>query len=190
MRHLRKGVVAWPLILYPKNEAEKRINGHLTDLNDRLAHSLNECDANFAKRERWQNTKAAHDEEGAEFLRRAVKATMSGPTFLSLVAQTDFYCGGAHPYGFTDAAVFDLATGESVDPLKWFEPSANASWWDKEEKETTLERSVSVLGLIAVYKEMTGHGCYETFEENQAFLIWPDAASGKVMIQADHLPGC
>ena len=110
IRRIRKGVDAWPLILNPKNDAERKINGHLTDLNTSLSHSLKECDANYAQV--MGNHPSPDDNgEGAESWTQDIKATMLGPTFLSLVATAGFYCGGAHPYGFTSAAVFDLRTG-------------------------------------------------------------------------------
>lgn len=185
---IRKGVDAWPLILNPKNDAERRINGHLTDLNTRLSHSLKECDANYAQVMGDQHPSPDDNGEGAESWTQDIKATMLGPVFLSLVATTGFYCGGAHPYGFTSAAVFDLRTGEPNDSHKWFLPSFRVSFVG--EDETPLEKSVRVAGLLQAYREATHHECDETYSEDQSFLIWPDAKSGKVMIQADRLPGC
>ncbi len=189
IRQIRKGVDAWPLILNPKNDAERRINGHLTNLNTHLSHSLKECDANYAQVMGNQHPPLDDNGEGAESWTQDIKATMSGPTFLSLVATAGFYCGGAHPYGFTSAAVFDLRTGEPADPLAWFLPSLKVSLVDEDEKDS-LEKSVLVAGLLQAYREATHHECDDTYPDDQQFLIWPDAKSGKVMIRADRLPGC
>lgn len=188
-RQVRKGVEAWPLITDPKNGAEKRINSHLKDLNLRLLQSLKDCDSTYSQTFSGRSQPRA-EEEGAEFWSQSVKLTMSGPGFLSLVATTDAYCGGAHPYGFTSAAVFDLKTGEPVDLREWFPPSLQASTSEEDDRDPVLEKSISVLGLLTAYKEATKHECDDTYSDAQTFLIWPDAASGEVMIQADRLPGC
>jgi hypothetical protein len=189
-RQIRKGVDAWPLILNPKNDAERRINKYLSDLNAHLSRSLKDCDANYAQLRGKQDRSPDSSDEGAEFLTQDTKVTMLGPAFLSLVATTGFYCGGAHPYGFTSAAIFDLRTGEPADLLMWFLPSLKVSLVEEGAEDSALEKSVLVLGLLQAYREATHHECDQTYSDDQSFLIWPDANSGKVMIQADRLPGC
>lgn len=189
IRQFRKGVDAWPLILNPRNDAERRINAHLTDLNTRLAKSLNDCDAAYAGSP-MATEHLSPDEEGAKSWTQDVKVTMLGPALLSFVATTGFYCGGPHPYGFTDAAVFDLKTGDPADPISWFLPSLKISVVEENEGDISLEKSVRVAGLPQAYREATHHECDGLFSDGQTFLIWPDAKSGEVMIQADRLPGC
>ena len=186
---IRKGVDAWPQILHPKNDAERRINGYLTDLNTRLARSLADCDASYAgvfgnRREPPENG------EAAESWRQDIKITMLGPAFLSFVANMDFYCGGAHPYGFTSVGIVDLGTGQPADPTAWFLPVVKASVIEENEDDSALEKSISVVGLVGAYREATHHECDDIYSDDQSFLIWPDADSGKVVIQADRLPGC
>jgi hypothetical protein len=180
---IRKGVDAWPMILDPKNDAEQRINGHLSELNYKLTHSLKDCGTNY------------DDGEGGSFLVRHTKVTMLGPVFLSLVAKMDLKCSGGHPYSFTDVVVFNLRTGEPVDPRSWFLPSLQASLSEGSEEYPTqenppLEKSVLVTGLLKAYQEATDHSCDEAYRPNQSFLVWPDANSGRVMVQASHLGGC
>jgi len=189
-RQIRKGVDQWPLIVRPKNDAERRINEYLNDLNGRLSRSLKDCDANYAELIGKRDRSLDKSGEGAEFFSQDTKVTMLGPAFLSLVATTDFYCGGAHPYGFTSAAIFDLRSGEPAEVLRWFLPSLKVSLVEEGTEEPALEKSVSVVGLLEVYREATHHECDETFSDDQSFVIWPDANLGKVMIQADRLPGC
>lgn len=189
IQQIRKGVDEWPLILNPKNDAERRINVHLTELNARLAKSLKDCDAAYAGSP-MATEHLSRDEEGAKSWTQDVRVTMLGPRFLSFVATTSFYCGGAHPYGFTDAAVFDLKTGNSADPISWFLPSRKVSPFEDDNANSALEKSVSVVGLLQAYREATHHECDQTYSDDQSFLIWPDANLGKVMIQADRLPGC
>jgi hypothetical protein len=190
VRQIRKGVDAWPLIPNPKNDAERRIDKYLSDLNAHLAQALKNCDANYAQLMGKQDRTADSNDEGAEFWRQDTKVTMSGPAFLSLVATTDFYCGGAHPYEFTSVAVFDLRTGEPADLLAWFLPSLKESFVEEDKEDSALEKSVSIVRLLQAYREATHHECDDTYSNDQSFLIWPDANLGKVMIQADRLPGC
>ncbi len=190
IRQVRKGVDAWPLILNPRNDAERRINKYLSGLNAQLSHSLKECHANYTQRMSKQRRSANDYDEGAEFWTQGTKVTMTGPAFLSLVATTKFYCGGAHPYGFTSVAVFDLGTGEPADPLRWFLPSLKVSLGEESEEDAALEKSVTSAGLLDAYREATHHQCDQTYPNDQPLLVWPDAKSGKVMIEADRLPGC
>lgn len=189
IRQIRKGVDAWPLILDPKGDRERKINGYLTDLNTRLARSLADCDASYAGIF-GKDHNLPEGDEGAETWTQKVKLTMSGPELLSLVAATDTYCGGAHPYGFTSVAVFDLTTGEPADPTTWFLPNIKVSFAEEDDESSALEKSASVAGLVGTYGEATHHECDDIFSDGQPFLIWPDANSGKVAVQADRLPGC
>jgi len=190
IRHLRKGVDTWPLILNPRNDAERRVNNYLSGLNTQLSQSLKDCHANYTEQMGNQHPLADNSGEGAEFWMQHIKVTMLGPVFLSVLATTDFYCGGAHPYGFADAAVFDLRTGEPANPLTWLVPSLKASLVEDDKPDPALEKSVSAAGLLEAYREATRHECDRTYSDDQSFLIWPDANSGKVIIQADRLPGC
>jgi hypothetical protein len=185
---IRKGVDAWPLIANPDNDAKRRINATLSGLNQEIESQLRQCDADWMLWAKQVGQKPEKSDAGD--WQRQIHATMLGPRYLSLLSTNFVFCGGAHPDTYTDAAAFDLRTGNEVDPLDWFSPSAHPTYWDPDEKPAGLERSISVPGMVAIYEEFTAHDCDDTFEENQAFLLWPDAASGKVMIQADHLPGC
>ncbi len=190
IRHIHKGVDAWPLILNPKNDAERRINGNITDLNAHLFRALKDCHANYIQTMGKKRRLSDEYKEGREFWTQDIKITMSGPAFLSLVATTDFYCGGAHPYGFTDAVVFDLGTGDPADPHGWFLPFVKVSLVEGDKANLPLEKSVLVDGLLPAYREATHHECDSAYSDEQSFLIWPDAKSGRVIVQADHLPGC
>lgn len=190
IRQIRKGVDEWPLILNPTNDAERRINKYLSDLNAKLSHSLKDCDANYADLMGQQDRPPDSSGEGAESWTQETKVTMLGPAFLSLIATTDFYCGGAHPYGYSSAAVFDLRNGEPADVHAWFLPSLKVSLVEEDEADSALEKSISAAGLLRAYEEATHHECDQTYSDDQSFQIWPDANSGKVMIQADRLPGC
>lgn len=189
VRQIRRGVDSWPTIMNPKNDAERRINGYLTDLNTKLAHSLHDCHATY-EGAFGKNYKVPEGDEGAESWTQDIKVTMEGPTFLSILANTGFYCGGAHPYGFTSVVAFTLDTGEPVDALKWFKPGSNVSYADVDEPGPPVEKSISAPDLVPTYKELTKHECDDLYQDSQPFLIWPDVAKGRVMIEADALPGC
>jgi hypothetical protein len=189
-QQIRKGVDAWPLIANPKDDAERKINGSIAELNADLARRLKACDANYSESMESQFGKERETGELAKVWTHRVTTTMAGPAYLSFLSTTDFFCGGAHPYGYTEIAIFDLTTGEPANPLAWFEPSAKISYGEETESDRFLERSVSTSDLLPVYRELTRHECDDTYPVDQPFLVWPDAKFGTVMIQADHLPGC
>ena len=43
VRQMRESVDLWPLILHPKNAAERRINAMLTHLNENLKNKVSDC---------------------------------------------------------------------------------------------------------------------------------------------------
>jgi hypothetical protein len=48
LKHLRKGVGAWPLIGHASTPAEQNVNATLNRLNERIAKTLTDCDGSFA----------------------------------------------------------------------------------------------------------------------------------------------
>jgi len=190
IRQLRKDVDAWPLILNASNPSLQRVNAALTSMNRKMLSTLRECDTNYIAWAKIVNKLTGKASPAHDWVRK-VRVTMHGPAYLSLVATNSFFCGGVHPYMFTEVAVFDLKTGEPADPLKWFESSSNASYAaDVEQPDPPLEKSISARGLLPKYRELTNHECDNVYTESQPFLIWPDASSGHVILVADVLAGC
>ena len=90
---------AFPRIAAPQTPATAKINAALTRLDRRWAGFVRECRA------------GGKDNEAT----RRIEATMAGPRVLSLVANDEESCGGAHPDNSTLALVYDLSTGRPVD---------------------------------------------------------------------------
>ena len=52
-----------------------------------------------------------------------------------------------------------------------------------------LESSITLPALVPIYLDLTRHDCEDILKASQPFLIWPDAHSGRIMVQPDLLPG-
>ncbi len=90
---------AFPRIATPGGPAAAKINAALDRLDRRWAGFVRECRA------------GGKDNEAG----RSVRVTLAGPRFLSLVANDEESCGGAHPDISTLALVYDLGAGRPVD---------------------------------------------------------------------------
>lgn len=53
-----------------------------------------------------------------------VEPTLVSSRWLAASEQEDYFCGGAHPDGFSAPRTFDLVRGAEIDPLDWFGPKA------------------------------------------------------------------
>jgi hypothetical protein len=189
VRHLRKGVTAWLLIGHPGTDAERSINEQLSRLNDKMLSELKECDKNYRE---MMKEDFGKERMGGELTKRfdhRLRVTMRGPKYVSEVADVVFYCGGAHPYVYTDVAVFDLDTGAPVVPSTLLAPSANATQADESPQDGALESSTVFPALLPIYEELTRHDCDDVIEQSKSFLIWPDEGTGHVVVQPDQLPG-
>jgi hypothetical protein len=189
VHQLRKGLDLWPLIANPGNTSEQRINETLTALNSRLANSLHECDANYRQWEQMVNedSKGKHSTHGD--WERKVKVTMAGSGYLSLVADETFiFCGGAHPDSETISLLFDLASGKLIDPLSFVAQPNDISVYS----DTVADgSSISALVLPALKKmsqDTAVDECKNAFAENQSYLIWPDAKTGRLVALPFDLP--
>ena len=177
-RQLRKDVDLWPLIASPKTVAERKVNAILGRWNDQVGEDVRSCDQGLRD--------SGFSTSEGDGLNRTVTVRMNGPRFLSMVAEEGFFCGGAHPDGDTLALVFDLKTGELV---RWNElnpaVSGSSAPADPEKGEPSL--AVFVPGLLDSYRKDAGKDCTDAFEENQKFLLWPDAKKGALIAQASGL---
>ncbi len=147
-KQLRRGVDAWPLIVHASTPAEARVNALLNRLNEHMAGSLRDCDANYrgwAKQVGQPLTgknAVEHDWE------RTIAVTMTGPRFLSIVAVDGYvFCGGAYPNRDTLAMVFDLTTGKPVNWMNLIGRSANASAYSDSNSDGTIVGALIVPAL-------------------------------------------
>jgi hypothetical protein len=187
IKHLRKGVDAWPLIANPSSPAERRVNEFLLAENLRLEQNLRDCDADMMEQLKQMEVRNPRDAVSGDWSRK-VRVTMSGPRFLSLVADDSVYCGGAHPSSDQMAQVFDMTTGYLVDWDELLSASAGAS----SENDTVLDgTSVDALVLPGLQKMdfFVHHGdCKDATLKPKSFLIWPDARYGTLVAAPFSLP--
>lgn len=167
VKQLRKGVDAWPLIVNPANPAEERVNATLTRLNLRLAKAVSGCVGSWL---------------------RKVKVTMEGPRLLSLVANDEIYCGGAHPQNDTMAMVFDMTTGAPVNWPAMVAASKGASTYSDTVSDGATVGALVLPALAKLNAAAASDDCKDAFRDQQSFQLWPDAKSGALVAMAFDLP--
>ncbi|MBB3172412.1 hypothetical protein FHR90_000218 [Endobacter medicaginis] len=134
----------------------------------------------------------AGTEGGKASWTRTIAVTMSGPTFFSVLAQDDSFCGGAYPDSETSAYVYDLATGSPVNWQRLLPPRFAATG------EIVQGLGGSRLGLVhsafmmSLYRSLyparlpdidpaNRQDCLDSVEDG--FTVWPDASRHALMIQ-------
>lgn len=172
IRQLRQDVDLWPLIAHPANSQELQINATLSQINQRLRQTMQECLGGEYAWPALDGKKAPHRADDYEFTNK-VRVTMAGPRFLSLVADQGSYCGGAHPEGQTLAFVFDLTTGARVDWKSILPPAASTTpdtFDDGTQADAVLLPALDALNLAQAQSE-----CRDAYQNPQPFLLWPDS---------------
>jgi len=189
VRQLRKGVDAWPLILYANDAASKRVNAILQEMNQRLTGALKECDTNYAAPAKEGGDASTGEGGTAGDWERKVEVTMADPRFLSIVATDDFiFCGAAYPDSDRIAMVFDMSTGDPVAWTAMIAKSAGASsvtdtGYDGTEVGALILPALEKINLAAASPE-----CKDAFTDQQPFLLWPDAQKQQLVAIASGLP--
>jgi hypothetical protein len=107
------GLDAWPLIVNPKSDAERRINNTLDSYNAQTRQILRKCDEDASRNA--GDAEAPGESASDKNWDRAIRVTMAGPRYLSLRASGSIFCGGMHPDRYDAALIFDLDTGELLD---------------------------------------------------------------------------
>ena len=186
VKELRKGVVAWPLIVNPGTPAETRVNATLTKLNLVLAQSLRECDATLQDSLKGMPAKDKADAIAEDWSRK-VRLTMAGPRFLSLVATDETDCGGAHPNSDGIAMVFDMTTGKPVNWLDMLPNAAQASAFADFVEDGSKVGALVLPALQQINIALASDDCKDAFPDPQSFLIWPDAQQGRLVARAFDL---
>lgn len=171
------GIAAFPKIVAPKGEAATRINRALEGADDSVDRLAADCKHYTG----WH---------------RGVGVTMRGPRYLSLLADDDWYCGGAYPDTEITALVFDLSTGAPIDWMKLFpagfigkagpSPGGGASdpigiespkLWDL---FVTAANAAEHDECDAVRNDPSGSGT--------RLMIWPDAKDDGIAVFAIDFP--
>jgi hypothetical protein len=187
---LRKGVDAWPLILNPSNPAQQRVNATLTEMNQRMAQSMRDCDKRFLQSLKQLGVHASGRDLKSGSWSRKVQVTMFTPRFLSMVATDDYiFCGGAHPASDTIAMVFDMSTGATVDWTALIAPSAQPSTYSDKVSDGSTVTALVLPALKKMSLAATDAGCKNIYwSRPPAFVIWPDAYRGTLVAKPFGLP--
>jgi hypothetical protein len=128
---------------------------------------------------------------------RAVVVTMRGPRYLSLLAQDDWYCGGAYPDTSTTAMVFDLHTGAPIDWQSLFRAGVIATATTGPGGGDSEPIRVSSAPLWVLYaKAVAADGvsrdaeCRKVLADQSGtgLMLWPDAAADGLGIQPSDFP--
>jgi hypothetical protein len=184
---LRPGVDAWPSIDAPSTPAQVKINAKLAHLNQKMLRSLTDCDAGYNEALQQMGPLAKGQEPASKDTTRSILATMQGPRYLSLVANTFADCGGAHPNSDTEVMVFDMTTGAPINWLALIAKSAGASSYTDSLLDGTTAGAVVLPELSRLYEGAADKDCHDAFSTPQSFLIWPDAKKATLDVQAFDL---
>lgn len=185
---LRPGVDAWPLILDPETPPEQRVNATLTNLNQRLQHALQDCDASYQESLKQMGDGAKNQDPVSKDWSRRIVVTMRGPRFLSLLASDSTSCGGAHPNSDQVAMVFDMNSGAPVNWTAVMASTAGAAAYKGTSMGGSAAGALVLPGLKTMAVAVADADCKDAFLDTQPFLIWPDAQHGKLVAQPFDLP--
>lgn len=187
-RHLRKGVDAWPLIVRASTPAEQKVNAILNQLNERMAKSLIDCDANYRNWAKLVDNPLTGSNGVDGDWERKIAVTMTGPRLVSLVAFDNLFCGGAHPDSYTLPMVFDLTTGTQVNWINYIDKSADASTYSDTESDGAIVDALIVPALREMTIRRASGDCEHAFQKAQPYQLWPDAKSGTLVAEPFDLP--
>jgi hypothetical protein len=174
----QKDIAAMPQIADPTDDAERRINAALKQLDRKVLGAAKDCQGGD-----WQRT---------------VEAPMRGPGFLSLTVTDAVFCAGnAHPSSSTFSIVYDLATGRPVDWTKLLPASLTGTVALEEQADGSKIVTLAAKRLFDLY--MGGYGAVAAGRSDlddckQALLatatdappgmmVWLDAKAGGLAVQ-------
>ena len=169
--------------------AAKRINAILQRSEDRLLAAMQDC-ARTSPVRRDPN-------KGWE---RRVWVASHGPRYLSLIADSMVYCGGAHPDSDTLALVFDLRDGhlinwETLLPATMIVPPGSDRLLDGGRLGMIYSNALRDAYLARYPAAPQGgisvedwQSCREAVTTTQAFVAWPNASPRGLALQPADLP--
>lgn len=186
IQQIKNGADLLPLILNPRNEAERKINATLRGRNGAAHDALAQCNLDWRQ---WAEAKNAHANGylHASWLRR-VQVTMFGPHYLSFLITSTAICNGSYPMNSREALVFDMKTG---DPVNWSLLSLTKE--PDNERHSTSSPGDGVSFSSKALEDLnlsnaSAPDCKNAFYSPQPFILWPDARKGLLMAEATDLP--
>lgn len=128
--------------------------------------------------------------------KRSIDVAMRGPRYVSVIAQDDWYCGGAYPDTATVALVYDLSTGKPADWTvllpKDFAVKAGPSPGGGV-SDPVLVDSAKLWGLFVTASEAPGDDeCNKVREDPEGLdsrlSVWPDARKDGIDLAPTEFP--
>ncbi len=180
---LAHGVAAMPQIADPADDAERRINTALRQLDATVRKAVAGCKGDDGKPGDWE---------------RSVDVPMRGPAYVSFVITDGMFCGGAHPDASTMAIVYDLRTGRPVDWTRLLPPSLTGKMTLQDGADGTKMITLASPRLFALYQ--AGYyadgpaddqaECKEAIQSGASdgpppMMAWLDAKAGGLAVQFD-----
>lgn len=176
LRHtppLRPGVAAFPRLIAKRGDT---VAAHINQL-------LEEAD------------RTALADITCKDYRRSVRVTMRGPHYLSLLASTDWFCGGAYPDTSRKILVYDLATGRPADWKKILTPALVdkvVPTTSGDDSDPVLIESSMLWSLYLKRARQTNKDCAEVYADPQPLgtllKVWPNARADGVGLQPSEWP--
>jgi hypothetical protein len=165
-KQLRKGIDAMPKLAVPTTPAMKKINATMQRRDQDSLAMLKDCKS----------------------YQRVAKPTMLGPGYFSVWTNESWDCG-AYPTTNTVVVLFDLATGDAVDWTKIVSGATQYSDTGADGKNGSPQ-AVVLPALTAMYlKDPDNAGdCQNAYQDSQSFLVWPEAKTGTLKVEAFDLP--
>jgi hypothetical protein len=176
--NLAKNAEAYPTLV-GATPAIARINRALQAANAKQREDMKDCRRDAPQDGYWWE--------------QSVDAPLIGAHFVSLLAQGNMSCGGAHPNFIAEVLVFDLSTGERVDwrkllPASLLAEPGRASGGAHLPTDAIASPALTALFVDESEKEGVGADCKEAFAEQEMnFAFWPDAKAKGLAMRAANL---
>lgn len=167
---LKKNIDAMPELANPTTPAQQKFNASMKSLDAAALSMLKDC----------------------KTYQRTVQPTMLGPGYVSVWVNESWDCG-AYPAVGISVKVFDLNTGEAVDWSKLVQ-AAGVKTYSDTGADGKLGQPLAMIdpALMAMYlKDPDNAGdCQTAYSDanTQAFIIWPEAKTGTLKVEAFDLP--
>jgi hypothetical protein len=165
---LKKGIDAMPELANPATPAQQKINAAMKSADAAALSMLKDCKS----------------------YKRSVQPTMLGPGYFSVWVNESWECS-AYPNVSISVRLFDLNTGEAVDWSKLASGAGVKTYSDSgADGKQGAPLALVYPALKAMYlKDPDNAGeCQTAYGDDQAFMIWPEAKSGTLKVEAFDLP--
>ena len=171
---------ALPRIINPVTDSSRRINAALNRADARLRAAAESCKAAGGRDAQWDRT---------------VTVPMAGPGYLSVLVADSVSCGGAHPDADVFALVYDLRNGTPVNWARLLPEAVAGTMALDDAADGSKIGTVNSAKLHELYAERYPANdppadratCLEAMA-TAAFIVWPDAAIGGLVIEPEGLP--